>query len=130
MSNYLLGDLVVQINLGAKRRLRFIKVNLNETSLNIIKILYNQGAIRTYIIKNNKILIYFKYYLRKITMNLSIISKPSNKIFWSLKNLSRYYNNHNFSGFLIISTQKGLYSSTSCLLKEHISGEILLKVEL
>lgn len=130
MSNYLLGDLVVQINLGAKRKLRFIKVNLNETSLNIIKILYNQGAIRTYLIKEDKILIYFKYFLRKIAMKISIISKPSNRIFWSLKNLSRYYNNNNFSGFLIISTQQGLYSSTSCLLKEHIGGEILLKVEL
>jgi ribosomal protein S8 len=81
MSNYLLGDLVVQINLGAKRKLRFIKVNLNETSLNIIKILYNQGAIRTYLIKEDKILIYFKYFLRKIAMKISIISKPSNRIF-------------------------------------------------
>jgi hypothetical protein len=81
MTNYLLAELVVQINLGAKRRLRFIKVNLNETSLNIIKLLYNQGAIRTYLIKDNIILIYYKYYLRKLTMNLSIVSKPSNRIF-------------------------------------------------
>jgi ribosomal protein S8 len=130
MTNYLLGILIVQINLGAKRRLRFIKVNLNEISLNLIKILYNQGAIRTYLIKDKVILVYYKYYLRKMAIKLSLISKPSNRVFLSLTNLSKFYNNNNFSGFFIISTQKGLFSSTSCLLKEHISGEVLLKVEL
>lgn len=128
--SYLIGDLVAKINLGAKRRLRFIKVNFNETNLNIIKILYNHGAIRTFIIKKDNILIYFKYYLKKIAINLSIISKPSNKIKMTRNKLAYYYNNNNFSGFLIISTQKGLLTSTSCLLKEHLSGEILIKVEL
>jgi ribosomal protein S8 len=128
--SFIIGNLVSQINIGAKRRLRFIKVNYNITSLNIIKILYNQGALRTYLVKNDKILIYFKYYLKKIAIKIKIISKPGNKIFMSLNNLSYYYNNNNFSGFLIISTQKGLITSTNCLLKEHKAGEILLKVEL
>jgi ribosomal protein S8 len=127
---YNISNLVSQINLGAKRRLRFIKVDFSEISLNIIKILYNQGVIRTYIIKHNKILIFFKYYLKKIAMKITIISKPGNRIFMSIKKLSYYYNNNNFSGFLIIATQKGLITSTTCLLKEHIAGEVLLKIEL
>lgn len=45
---------------------------MNETSLNIIKILYHQGAIRTYLIKKDKILIYFKYYLRKVAISISM----------------------------------------------------------
>ena len=130
MSKFILNNLITQINLGAKRKLRFIKIEHNELNLNIIKLLYNQGAIRTYLIKNNQILIYFKFYLRKIIINLILISKPSNRIFLTLKNLSNLYNKNNFSGFYIISTQNGLMSSTSCLLKEHIGGELLLKVEL
>lgn len=130
MSNFLLNNLITQINLGAKRKLRFIKVELNNLNLYIIKLLYNEGSIRTYLIKNNKIIIYFKFYLRKMIINLKLESKPSNKKFLSLKNLSNLYNKNNFSGFYIISTQKGLITSTSCLLKNHIGGEIILKINI
>ena len=127
--NHLISNLISKINLGAIRRLRFIKININNTYLDILKILYDQGCIRTYIIKNNNILIYYKYYYSRIAIKLSIVSTPSNRIFWSLKQLSNKYNNNNFSGFFIISTQNGLYSSNSCLIQKHISGEILIKVE-
>jgi ribosomal protein S8 len=129
-TNYLIGNLVTQINLGAKRRLRFIMVNLNDTSLEILNILYKHGAIRTFIVKNNKILIYYKYYLNRIAVKMSIISKPGNRIYFKLNKLSYFYNNHNFSGFYIISTQKGLFTSNYCLLDGRISGEVLLKVEI
>jgi ribosomal protein S8 len=79
--NHLISNLISKINLGAIRRLRFIKININDTYLDILKILYNQGCIRTYIIKNNNILIYYKYYYSRIAIKLSIISKPSNRIY-------------------------------------------------
>lgn len=44
--------------------------------------------------------------------------------------LSQQYNIKNFSGFYIISTQKGLMTSEFCLLKERLSGEVLVKVEI
>jgi len=47
----------------------------------------------------------------------------------SLNKLANFYNNNNFAGFYIISTQKGLSTSDKCLLKNHMSGEILIKVE-
>lgn len=128
-SNYLISDLVSRINFGAARRLRFIKVNLNDTSLNILKILYKQGAIRSFIIKNNQILIYYKYFNSRIAIKISIVSSPGNRIFWSLNKLSNKFNYHNFSGFYIISTQKGLFCSDYCLLQGNIGGEILIKVE-
>jgi len=79
--NHLISDLVSRINFGAIRRLRFIKVDLNDTVLEILKILYKQGAIRSFIIKHDKILIYYKFYLSKIIVKLSIISKPGNRIY-------------------------------------------------
>ncbi len=129
MSNYIISDLVSRINLGAARRLRFIKINLNNVSLDILKILYKQGAIRSFIIKNNEILIYYKYFNSRIAIRISIISTPGNKIYWSLNKLSNKFNYHNFSGFYIISTQEGLFSSDYCLLQGRISGEVLIKVE-
>lgn len=127
--NYLVGDLISKINLGAARRLRFVKVNLTDTALDILRILYSQGAIRSFIIKGGSILVYYKYYLSRIAINLSIISKPGNRVYWTLNKLSLKYSLHNFSGFYIISTQKGLYSSNYCLLQGHLSGEVLIKVE-
>jgi len=129
MTNYIISDLVSRINLGAARRLRFIKINLNNVSLDILKILYKQGAIRSFIIKNNEILIYYKYFNSRIAIKISLISTPGNKIYWSLNKLSNKFNYHNFSGFYIISTQKGLFSSDYCLLQGRISGEVLIKVE-
>lgn len=79
--NFLIGDLISRINFGAIRRLRFVKVNLNDTTLKICRILYIHGAIRTFIIKDDKILIYYKYYLSRIAVKLSIVSKPGNRIF-------------------------------------------------
>lgn len=127
--NYLIGDLISRINFGAIRRLRFIQVNLNDVTLEILKILYKQGAIRSFIIKDNKILIYYKYYVSRMVIKLSIISTPGNRIFWSLNKLSQKFNYHNFSGFYIISTQKGMYSSDYCLLQGRLGGEVLIKVE-
>jgi len=81
MTNYIISDLVSRINLGAARRLRFIKINLNNVSLDILKILYKQGAIRSFIIKNNEILIYYKYFNSRIAIKISLISTPGNKIY-------------------------------------------------
>jgi hypothetical protein len=46
-----------------------------------------------------------------------------------LNKLNCKFNYNNFSGFYIVSTQKGLYTSDYCLLQARISGEVLLKVE-
>ncbi len=127
--NFIIGDLISRINLGGLRRLRFIQVNLNDITLEILKILYKQGAIRSYIIKNNKINIYYKYFLSRRVIKLSIISTPGNRIYWTIGKLSTKFNYHNFSGFYIISTQKGIFASDYCLLQGRIGGEVLIKVE-
>jgi len=104
-------------------------LDINDTTLEIIQILYKHGAIRAFVVKNDKILVYYKYYLHRIAIKLSIVSKPGNRIYMSLNKLSCFYNNNNFAGFYIISTQKGLFTSDYCLLDGRISGEILIKVE-
>lgn len=128
--NYIISDFVCQFKLGLIRRLRFVKLAKINFILRLVNFLYKQGVIRLFIIKKDYILMYYKYYKgRSICSNISVISKPSNKVYWNLNKLSRKYN-RSFLGFYIISTNKGLVSSEYCLLEGRISGEILIKVEL
>jgi len=128
IGNHLVSNLVSKINYGSRKRLRFIKVVLNSTTLELLEILYNNGVIRSYRVEQDDVYIYYKYYLCQIAVNLTIISKPGNRIYWTLNKLSAKYNNNSFSGFYIISTQKGLYTSDVCLIRGIAGGEILIKV--
>jgi ribosomal protein S8 len=58
-SNSLLASFIAQLNLGSSRRLRYITVNYSKTIINITKLLYKEGVIRLYTLKDTKILIYF-----------------------------------------------------------------------
>jgi ribosomal protein S8 len=130
IGNYLISNLISKINYGANKRLRFIKVNLNNLTLDILEILYINGIIRSYRVENNNVYVYYKYYLSQSIFKLKIISKPGNRIFWTLNKLLLNYNNNNFSGFYIISTKNGLYTSDFCLNKNISGGEVLLKVKI
>jgi ribosomal protein S8 len=129
-SNNILASLIAQLNLGSIRRLRYITVSYTELTMNIIKLLYKEGIIRLYILRDNKLLIYFKYYKGCSIFKFKLVSKPSKKIYWTLSKLSLNYNKNNFSGIFIISTPNGLLTSNDCLLYKHISGEVLLKIYL
>lgn len=129
--NYFIANFVSILKVGIIRKLRFIKLLKLNIYLRLLRILYKQGIIRTFFVKNNKISVYFKYYKgRNICSKLSIISTPRNRIYWTLGKLSKNYNNYNFSGFYIISSPKGLITTDYCLMKRHISGEVLIKVEI
>lgn len=127
-SNSLLASFIAQLNLGSSRRLRYIVVNYSKLIINIIKILYKEGVIRLFIFKNDKIFVYFKYFKGRNIFKFKIISKPSKRVFWSLHKLSLNYSKENFSGFYMISTSLGLFTSNECLLYRHLSGEILFKI--
>jgi ribosomal protein S8 len=79
--NYLIANLISRLNFGIIRRLRFIKININDTTLNILNILYKHGVIRAFIIKKEQILVYYKYNYSRPAAKFSIISTPGNKIF-------------------------------------------------
>lgn len=131
LTNHLISNLVSKLNYGSHKRLRFLNIESNKTTLELLKILYKNGAIRSYrILTEYKVSIYFKYYSSNSVLKISHVSTPGNRVYWTINNLTRHYNNNNFSGFFIISTQKGLYTSDVCLLEGFIGGEIILKVEI
>lgn len=128
--NYIIADIVSNLNLGILRKLRFIKIVKTNMALRLLTILYKQGILRTFIVKHDHILVYFKYYRgQPLCSKLELISKPSKRAYYRLGRLNTFYNNNNFSGFLIVSSQKGLVTTDYCLLDGHVGGELLIKVE-
>ena len=131
LTNHLISNLITKINYGTNKRLRFLNIESNKMTLNLLAILYKNGVIRSYkLLNNNKVSIYFKYYSCNKVLKLSIVSKPGLRELWTLNKLTLNYNNNNFAGFYIMSTQKGILTSNLCLLRGFLGGEILLKVEI
>lgn len=127
-SNSLLSSFIAQLNLGSSRRLRYITVNYSKIIIRITKLLYKEGVIRLYLLKDTKIFIYFKYFKGCNLFKFKVISRPGKRVYWSLRNLSLKYNKENFSGFFILSTPLGLLTSNECLLHKHVSGEVLFRI--
>jgi small subunit ribosomal protein S8 len=125
----MLSDLICRLDVAARGHIKSIEVPISKLDLAVLDILYKHGLIRGFLLKKNKIRVYLKYYGTKPVCKLRLISKPSKKEYSSLHKLSLHYNNITaFTGFYIISTNKGLLTSTDCLLNKAICGEILLKV--
>lgn len=128
--NYIIADFVSQLNIGILRRLRFIKIVKTNMAMRLLTILYKQGVIRTFIVEEDTILVYFKYYRGQPLCNkLQLVSKPSKRAYARLGKLTKMYNNTNFSGFMVVSSQHGLVTTEYCLLFGHVGGEVLIKVE-
>jgi len=131
LTNHLISNLISKINYGVQKRLRFLNIEINSLTLKILKLLYNNGIIRSYRIINNKtVSVYFKYFNSNKIFKINIITKPGNRVYWNVNKLMQNYNKNNFSGYYIISTTKGIYTSDYCILEKHLSGEILIKINI
>jgi ribosomal protein S8 len=132
MTNYNLADLIVRIKVAFNARLISIKVIKTKLNLNILYLLYKIGLIRSLHILEREILVYLKYKKngKPLIYDMSIVSKPSKRIYWNLTMLSKHYRKHAFSSFYIISTSRGLMTSNDALLGKNISGEVLCSVKI
>lgn len=127
--NHHISDFIAKLNVASRSHFISIGVKRSKIIINILKLLYENGVIRGYVIFNESIIVYLKYYHNKsVFTSLQIVSSPSKRVYWSLNKLHLRYNNNNFSGFYIISTDKGLMTSTEALLISNVSGEIILKI--
>jgi len=97
----------------------------------ILYILKNNGIFSAIAVMNTHVVVFFKYKKGISSFSsLKVISKPGNRKWWTLSKLQLNSSFFRFSGFYIISTDKGLLTSRECLLYENVSGEILLKIEI
>jgi small subunit ribosomal protein S8 len=93
-----------------------------------LRILWNEGFISGYVIDKKKfkqIKIFLKYKNNRPVINsLKVISKPSRRIYYSVKQIWKLESN---KSFVIFSTSKGLKSILECK-KLNIGGEPVIAV--
>ena len=124
MSNNNLYNMVSNIKNGQLSKRYFIIQNRKKICENILKILWDEGFIAGYTLyKIDKLQIFLKYRNSKpVIQSIKLISKPSKKIYYSIKQIWKIDSN---KSFIIISTNKGLKSIIECK-KLKIGGEPLL----
>ncbi len=128
MGNFALGYFVSRFNSGMNGHLKCLDFKYTKIIIELVDILYVNGIIRGYKFVDEFIRIFFKYNLNKHkTVHLTLVSKPSRRIYWTVGFLSKKFNKNNICEFYIISTTKGLKLSTESLLGKNLGGEVLLK---
>jgi len=117
-----LTQLLSKIKLGCLTKASIIEISYSKVWLKPLIILYNEGYIQNYIVKNNKIYIYLRYYqgINCIRV-LKNFSKPSHFFYIKKKHLWLF---HRYNGLLILSTIQGLKTHEECLQK-NLGGKVL-----
>jgi len=128
-ARHLVSEMISSINSAIKARVSTVLLARTNFNVECSKLLYVNGLISNFSIQENGIVLTLKYQNSKsVITSLNVISTPGKRVFWRLSELRKNYNYETFAGFFIISTHKGLCISTDCLLKDHIAGEVILKV--
>lgn len=125
-----LSEMCVSINRGVLRNQYSILCFKSKLNLYILKVLFQEGLISGYQIKNNKIQIFLKYFFgHALLKKINLISTNTRPIYINYSNLKKkyLYNNKNIDGILILSTIYGLLTHQEALLKK-IGGKIICKI--
>ena len=108
-------------------------INLKQTNKqmceSVLNVLWDEGFILGYkytnFLSKKNIKVFLKYKKGAPVINsIKVVSKPSLKVFFSLSNLWKFDSNQ---GVLILSTNKGIMSSTECK-KLKLGGQALVIV--
>lgn len=123
MKNYL-WNMFANIKNGQLTKRSFIFQSRKKICESYLKILWREGFILGYKIDSkNQIKIFLKYRNGQPVINsLNLISKPSRRIYYSVKQIWKIDSN---KSFIIFSTNKGLKSIIECK-KLKIGGEPVL----
>jgi small subunit ribosomal protein S8 len=126
--NDILSDMIARINNAQRASLAHAKVINSKLSVNVLKILHNEGFIEGYSIdeeNKNQIIVTLKYDLGKPIINvLKRISKPGRRVYSKIGDLPKYFNG---LGIGIVSTPKGVIADHEAR-KLKVGGEILCVV--
>jgi ribosomal protein S8 len=133
MSFVLLAELISQLNLASRRKLKSIKVKYNKTNLKILFMLQEEQCILAFMQKDAYILVYLKYTSKNscVFKSIKLISKNKKIGIQSRKDYHNFFYKKNRSGFFILLTNLGYFSSNDLnllSLENVIGGKLLLRV--
>ena len=124
MKGYLY-NLISKIKNGQIVRKAFIFHENVKTCRRLLDILWDEGFILGYtsLSDSNKLKIYLKYKDgNPVINNIKVISKPSLRVYYSVRQLSR------IEAFLILTTSKGLKTILECK-RKNIGGEPIIQIK-
>jgi ribosomal protein S8 len=133
MYNFLLADCMARIHVAGTKKISSVIVSRNMIVLYLLNLLSKEGYIDGFRINNFNIIVFLKFDAVKrifLLKNLKLVSTPGRRRYWNLKKLSCCYSYANFSGSYIISSNKGLVTSSDALLRLRVGGEVLLKISI
>lgn len=120
--------MISTIKVGSNARLLEVSVQNSKICINVLKILYNLGYIRGFIVKDKRVIIILLKYInnKPVIRNISVISTPGRRMYTQYKNLKHKLKNKD-SGYFILSTSKGVITDEESLFF-NVGGELLLKI--
>lgn len=127
MINDNISDMISRIKNGTRAKLSSIAVKKTKITIIILQILYKNGYIRGYQVNtmNALIIVDLKYNKNKsVIQNFCRVSTPGRRIYITSKAL---YKLNLPIGFFILSTSKGILTSSDAKLK-FIGGEVLCHI--
>ena len=125
-----IADMLTTIRNGLVLSKKFVNTPSSKLKLNILKILQEEGYIKSFkedeIKKGIKeIKITLSYFNGKPSIKIiTRISKPGRRVYSKIKNLPSYYKGY---GTTIVSTSKGVMTDKKARVS-NLSGEILCQV--
>lgn len=129
--NHIFSDIAIRFMVSYRGYNKTVTLSRNSSSLRLVKLLYQQGLILNFNVIGNNLIVELKYNNgRPLLKSIKVISTPGHRVYWNLRRLKLAYSCQNFGGVYIVSTPRGFYTSTECLLSMHTVGEILLKIQL
>lgn len=134
MSKKILFQILNNLKSAGINNCASIVVKKNKTSLFIITLLYNEGYLNGFYLKNtSQILVFLKYYNGNFLLkNLQIYNTGLKPIYLKYKQLLQLYNGpYENKYFLLLNTSYGLLTFEEIFLKNyHIGGELILSINL
>lgn len=117
-----LAHFLNRIKIGCLKKATIMEINFNKKWPELLKILYNEGFIQNYIVINNKIYIYLRYYQNKNSIRyIKNFAKTSKTLYIRKKSLWLF---QRYNGVLILSTVRGYKTHEECL-KQNLGGKVL-----
>ena len=120
-----LSNLLSKIKNGCIGNAKIIELRYKKEWLKPLYILYKEGYLQNYIVRDGKLYIYLRYFKGKNCIRIiKNFAKPSHFIYIKRKHLWLF---NRYSGTLVLSTIKGLKTHEECLV-ENLGGKILFFV--
>ena len=124
MTNYQIGDFLVQIKNAAKAKKKDVVTETSKLKLAVAKVLKEQGYLKE-VEENDRVLTVKLAYDHKepVLLDLKLVSKPGLRIYATSDTLAK----HKGGSVFVVSTSKGVVILKDAL-KQGVGGEVIAQI--